>query len=81
MYEKYRPKGVVFLSVNVTWDKVVPAMKFADEYHLPFPVGRELAVTLEVEGHPCFAGRAGQRQRRRAVEITAVLDAGGKRHV
>ncbi len=48
---------------------------------LPLPGGRDLAVTLEVEGRPCFAGRAGQRQRRRAVEITAVMDAGGKRHV
>ena len=41
MYEKYRHKGVVFLSVNVTWDKEAPARKFVEEHHLPFPVGRD----------------------------------------
>jgi len=32
---------VVFLSVNVTWDMEWPAKKFAEEYRLPFPVGRD----------------------------------------
>ena len=41
MYQKYRGKGVVFLSVNVTWDKEGPARKFVEEYHLPFLVGRD----------------------------------------
>lgn len=48
---------------------------------IPLPQGGELAVTIELEGSPRFAGRAGQRQRRRAVKITAVLDAGGHHHV
>lgn len=48
---------------------------------LALPAGRELRVTLEVEGRPLFAGRAGQQQRKRAVEITTVWDAGGEEHV
>ena len=31
----------MLLSVNVSWDKVEPAKKFVEEYHLPFPVGRD----------------------------------------
>jgi flagellar motor switch protein FliM len=44
---------------------------------LPLPWGEKLDVTVEVGGQPRFAGRAGRKQRRRAVEITAALDAGG----
>ncbi len=70
MYEKYRPKGVVFLSVNVTWDKVVPAMKFADEHHLPFPVGRDadgkIGELYGVEATPTtfFIGKDGKLRER-----------------
>jgi flagellar motor switch protein FliM len=42
--------------------------------------GHDLPVTVEVAGHPRFVGRVGQRQRRRAVEITGVLDAPGGAH-
>ncbi|HSB73589.1 MAG TPA: flagellar motor switch protein FliM [Candidatus Methylomirabilis sp.] len=48
---------------------------------LPLPGGPELPVTLEVEGQPCFSGRAGRRQRRCAVEIITTLDPGGEHHV
>ena len=41
VYEKYRDKGLVLLSINVTWDKEAPAKKFVQDYHLPFPVGRD----------------------------------------
>ncbi len=41
VYEKYRDKGLAFLSVNVVWDKEGPAKKFLEEYRLPFPVGRD----------------------------------------
>jgi len=41
MYQKYRPKGVVFLSINVSWDHDGPAMKFVEDHHLPFSVGRD----------------------------------------
>jgi flagellar motor switch protein FliM len=47
---------------------------------LPLPWRDSLEVTVEVGGHPRFAGRAGRKQRRRAVEITASLEAGGERH-
>lgn len=47
---------------------------------LPLSAGPELPVTVEVEGQPRFAGRVGQRQRRRAVEITALLNPGGEPH-
>jgi peroxiredoxin len=41
MYEKYRDKGVAFLSVNVVWDKEGPAKDFIEKYHLTLPVGRD----------------------------------------
>jgi len=45
------------------------------------PTGnQELSVIVEVAGQPRFVGRMGQRQRRRAVEITTVMDAGGRAH-
>ena len=47
---------------------------------LPLPWGDELNVTVEVGGLPRFTGRAGRKQRRRAVEITAALHGGGERH-
>ncbi len=47
---------------------------------LPLPGGAELPVTVEVEGRPRFTGRAGRRARRRAVEITSVLEGGGDQH-
>jgi len=47
---------------------------------LPLPWREDLRVIVEVGGRPRFAGRAGRKQRRRAVEITAALDAEGERH-
>jgi flagellar motor switch protein FliM len=47
---------------------------------LPLPWREDLNVTLEVGGVPRFAGRAGRKHRRRAVEITASLDGGGVQH-
>ncbi len=41
MYRKYRGKGLVFLSVNVAWDKEAPARKFVEDYRLSLPVGRD----------------------------------------
>jgi peroxiredoxin len=41
MYEKYRNKGLAFLSVNVVWDREGPAKKFVEDHRLPFPVGRD----------------------------------------
>jgi len=41
MYQKYRSKGVAFLSINVVWDKDGPAKTFIEEYKLSFPVGRD----------------------------------------
>ena len=41
MYQKYRSKGVAFLSINVVWDKDKPAKEFIEEYKLSFPVGRD----------------------------------------
>ena len=41
IYEKYRDKGLVLLSINVVWDKEAPAKKFVQDYHLPFLVGRD----------------------------------------
>jgi cytochrome c biogenesis protein CcmG/thiol:disulfide interchange protein DsbE len=41
MHQKYRSKGVAFLSINVGWDKDGPAKKFIEEYKLSLPVGRD----------------------------------------
>ena len=41
MYQKYRDKGVAFLSINVTWDREGPAKDFVEKYHLTMPVGRD----------------------------------------
>ncbi len=46
MYEKYRNKGLAFLSVNVVWDKEGPAKKFVEDHRLPFPMGREREVRM-----------------------------------
>jgi flagellar motor switch protein FliM len=47
---------------------------------LPLQWGEDLAVTVEIGGQPRFRGRAGRRHKKRAVEITAELDAGGEGH-
>ena len=41
MYDRYRDKGLAFLSVSVTWDNEGDARKFVEQYRLPFPVGRD----------------------------------------
>jgi peroxiredoxin len=41
VYQKYRDKGVVFLSINASWDKAAPAKRFVETYRLTFPVGRD----------------------------------------
>jgi peroxiredoxin len=61
---------VVFLSVNVTWDHEAPAKKFAEEYHLPFPVGRDadgrIGDLYGVEATPTtlFIGKDGKLRER-----------------
>jgi flagellar motor switch protein FliM len=47
---------------------------------LPLAFGRDISVRIEVEGHARFVGRAGRRGRRRAVEITRVMEEGGLVH-
>ncbi len=44
---------------------------------LPLPWENDLKVVLEVGGKPRFAGRAGRKQRKRAVEIVSALTGGG----
>jgi peroxiredoxin len=41
MFEKYRDKGVAFVSVNVSWDTESAAKNFVENNHLTFPVGRD----------------------------------------
>ena len=61
---------MVFLSVNVTWDKEAPARKFVEEYHLPFPVGRDadgrIGDLYGIEATPItlFIGRDGKLRER-----------------
>jgi peroxiredoxin len=46
MHERYRDKGFELLSVNVVWDKEAAARKFAEDYRLPFPVGRDASGAI-----------------------------------
>ena len=61
---------MVFLSVNVTWDKDEPARKFVEEYHLPFLVGRDadgrIGELYGVEATPMtfFIGKDGKLRER-----------------
>ena len=47
---------------------------------LPLSWSDSLDVVVEVGGQPRFTGRAGRKQRKRAVEITATLQEIGERH-
>lgn len=66
MYEKYKDRGLAFLSVNVSWDTESGAKKFVEEYRLPFPVGRDaggkIAGLYAVDATPAtfFIGRDGK---------------------
>lgn len=66
MYEKYRNKGLAFLSVNVVWDREGPAKKFVEDHRLPFPVGRDadgkIGTLYGVESTPMtlFIGKDGK---------------------
>jgi peroxiredoxin len=70
MYQKYHPKGLVLLSVNVSWDKERPARQYVDVYHLPFPVGRDadgrIGDLYGVEATPTtlFIGKDGKLRER-----------------
>ena len=61
---------MVFLSVNVSWDNEGPARKFVEEFHLPFPVGRDadgrIGDLYGVEATPTtfFIGKDGKLQER-----------------
>ena len=60
----------MFLSINVYWDKEAPARKFVEEYHLPFPVGRDddgrIGELYGVEATPItlFIGKDGKLRER-----------------
>ncbi len=41
LYARYRDRGIEFLGINVSWDTESGAKKFVEEYHVPFPVGRD----------------------------------------
>lgn len=55
-YEKFREKGVVFLGVNVGYDKEALARLFVEVYKLTYPVGRDVSNAIielyKVEGTP-----------------------------
>ncbi len=45
-YEKYRSKGVVFIGVNVPWDKEQLARLFVQVYKVPYLVARDAAGSV-----------------------------------
>jgi len=71
MYQKYRDKGMAFLSVNVVWDKAGPAKDFVEKYHLTLPVGRDadaqIGTLYGVEATPktFYIGKDGKVVERR----------------
>lgn len=46
LYARYRDKGLDVLSVSTVWDKDAAARRFAQEYRLPFPVGRDASGVI-----------------------------------
>ena len=84
MYERYRDKGLAFLSINVSWDTESGARRFVEQYRLPFPVGRDadgrIAGLYAVEATPAtfFIGKDGRIASRvdGAPEDTAAVRAG-----
>ncbi len=76
MYDQYQGKGLAFVSVNVTWDKESDAKRFVEEYHLPYPVGRDGSGTIDgvygVDATPVtlLIGRDGKVMFRREGEMT-----------
>jgi peroxiredoxin len=84
LYERYRPKGVVFLSINVSWDHEAPARKFVEDNHLPFWVGRDadgrIGGLYGVESTPTtlFIGKDGKLRERLegAPEDVKAIEAG-----
>lgn len=65
VYEKYKDKGFVLLSVNVHWDKEAGGRRFAEENRLTFPVGRDgsarISTAYKVDATPAsfFIDRKG----------------------
>ena len=66
LYAQYSGKGLAFVSVNVSWDTESGGKKFVEEYHLPFPVGRDangaIASVYGVDSTPntFFIGKDGK---------------------
>lgn len=89
IFEKYRDKGLAFLSVNVQWDKEGPAKQFVEQYRLPFPVGRDadgrIAALYGVESTPTtlFIGKDGKLAERQvgAPDDVRELEAGLERRI
>ncbi len=67
---------MAFVSVDVTWDKESDAKKFVEDYHLPYPVGRDGSGTIGgaygVDATPVtlFIARDGKVMFRREGEMT-----------
>ena len=65
MYEKYKDKGFVLLSINVHWDKEAGAKRFLEEYRPTYLVGRDadakIATAYRVDATPAsfFIDRKG----------------------
>ena len=70
MYARYQGKGFELVSVDMSWDKESAGRKFAEEYKLPFPVGRDgdakIATLYKVEStpHSFFIDKSGVLRRR-----------------
>jgi thioredoxin-related protein len=66
MVSPTKREGLVFLSINVEWDKEELARTFVEVYKVPFPVGRdasgEIAKLYAVEATPTtmFIDKAGR---------------------
>ena len=66
LYARYSGKSLAFVSVNVSWDTEGGAKKFVEEYHLPFPVGRDAngAITsrygVDATPNTFFIGKDGK---------------------
>jgi peroxiredoxin len=70
MYARYQGKGLELISIDMSWDKEAAGRRFAEEYKLPFPVGRDgdgaIATLYKVEAtpHSFFIDKTGILRRR-----------------
>ena len=45
-HEKYRKQGVIFLGMDVPWDREQAARRFVEHYRVPYPAGHDASGSV-----------------------------------